>query len=134
MDRLLDRYMARFMAYAERAAQESNCSRLAVGAVLRPYQSDVTYTAANQAETSCEHDEDAPCKRAVHAEARVVAAAARAGNSTEGAQVFVTHAPCEVCAMLLVGAGVRTVYWRRPYRDTKGIELLVRNAVSVVQL
>jgi dCMP deaminase len=134
MDRLLDRFMARFMAHAERAAQESNCSRLAVGAVLRPYQSEVTYAASNQAETPCEHAENAPCTRAVHAEARVVAAAARAGNSTEGAQVFVTHAPCEVCAMLLVGAGVRAVYWRHPYRDMGGIELLARNSVSVVQL
>ena len=134
MDRLLGRFMARFMTHAERAARDGNCSRLAVGAVLRPYRSEVTYIAANQAETPCEHVEDTPCRWSVHAEARVVAAAARAGDSTEGAQVFVTHAPCEVCAMLLVGAGVRAVYWRHPYRDMRGIELLARNSVSVVQL
>lgn len=126
--------MDRFMAYAERVARDGNCSRLAVGAVLRPRQSAVIYAAANQAGTPCEHVKDAPCQRAVHAEARVVAAAARAGDSTKGAQVWVTHAPCEVCAMLLVGAGVGAVYWRRPYRDTKGIELLVRNSVVVVKL
>lgn len=128
--------MDHFMAYAERAAREGNCSRLAVGAVLhlRSHQSEVTYAAANRAETPCEHVEDAPCKRAVHAEARVVAAAARFGDSTEGSQVFVTHAPCEVCAMLLVEAGVVAVYWRHPYRDTNGIGLLARNSVSVVQL
>ena len=130
--------MDRFMAHAERAAQEGNCSRLAVGAALYPYhpydQNDHPYAAANRAETPCEHVKDAPCQRAVHAEARVVSAAARVGDSTEGAQVWVTHAPCEVCAMLLVGAGVGAVYWRHPYRDTKGLELLVRNSVIVVKL
>lgn len=43
---------------------------------------------------------------ASHAEANLVAFAARAGIRTEGCTVVVTHAPCASCARTLIQAGI----------------------------
>ena len=43
---------------------------------------------------------------ASHAEANLVAFAAREGIRTKGCTVFVTHAPCASCARTLIQAGV----------------------------
>jgi dCMP deaminase len=46
----------------------------------------------------------------VHAEANLIAHAARHGLNLRGSAVYVTHHPCSQCAALLVQAGVKTVY------------------------
>lgn len=42
----------------------------------------------------------------VHAEANLIAHAARNGVTLEGATVYCTHAPCAQCAALMIQAGV----------------------------
>ncbi len=42
----------------------------------------------------------------VHAEAAVLSVALRLGLSCQGAEIAVTHMPCDACARLLVEAGV----------------------------
>ena len=46
----------------------------------------------------------------LHAEANLVAHAARHGISLYQSSVFVTHYPCAQCAALLINAGVSSVY------------------------
>lgn len=46
---------------------------------------------------------------ASHAEANLIAFAARAGIRTDGCAVVVTHAPCAGCARTLIQAGIRMV-------------------------
>ena len=45
-----------------------------------------------------------------------MASAARAGVSVEGADAYLTHAPCRVCWQLLRAAGVDRIYFRNAYR------------------
>jgi dCMP deaminase len=45
-----------------------------------------------------------------HAEANLIAFAAREGIRTKGCSVYVTHYPCSSCARTLIQAGVNTVY------------------------
>ena len=54
--------------------------------------------------------------RAVHAEARLIAAAARTGVSTDGAAMYVTDFPCPPCAKLIAGAGIGRLYFREAMR------------------
>jgi dCMP deaminase len=69
---------------------------------------------------------------AIHAEATVVAQAARAGRALAGADLFVTTFPCPACARLIAEAGFRRCYFAGPYAlldgdtilRTAGIELL----------
>ncbi len=48
---------------------------------------------------------------ASHAEANLIAFAAREGISTKGCAVYVTHMPCAACARTLIQAGVRKVVY-----------------------
>ena len=46
---------------------------------------------------------------ASHAEANVIAFAAREGISTKGCTLYVTHAPCSACARSIIQAGITCV-------------------------
>lgn len=48
---------------------------------------------------------------ASHAEANLIAFAARRGIRTEGMSVYVTHCPCAACARTLIQAGVSEVIY-----------------------
>jgi dCMP deaminase len=72
------------------------------------------------------------CRNATHAEANALAFAAKQGISTDNSELFVTVAPCDVCAKLLIAAGVRRVYFEEDYRDPAGIELLKLAGIGCV--
>ena len=71
---------------------------------------------------------------AEHAEARLIAAAARAGRSTEGAIVYVTDFPCPPCAKLIAAAGVARVYFREGYAVLDGEDVLRGAGVELLQV
>jgi dCMP deaminase len=71
---------------------------------------------------------------ATHAEARLIAAAARAGHSTEGAVMYVTDFPCPPCAKLIAGAGVARVYYRDGYAVLDGEDVLREAGVEIFLL
>ena len=87
-----------------------------VGAVLVGPKLEVRLTAYNGPHRGVRDTSDRlerPRKYlfASHAEANLVAFAARAGITTEGCTVFVTHHPCASCARTLIQAGVREVIY-----------------------
>lgn len=67
----------------------------------------------------------------LHAETNCLAKIARSTNSSEGALLFVTHAPCLDCAKLIHQAGINSVYFRNAYRSTDGVSFLERCGVYV---
>ena len=67
----------------------------------------------------------------MHAETNSLAKIARSTNSSEGAALFVTHAPCLECAKLIYQAGINSVYYRNTYRSTDGIEFLEKCNINV---
>ena len=74
------------------------------------------------------------CTRAVHAEANLVAYAARLGVSLEGSTVYNTAGPCLPCAKLLVTAGIAEFWWHEPYwRMKEGLELIDAANIRVCQ-
>jgi dCMP deaminase len=48
---------------------------------------------------------------ASHAEANLIAFAARNGIATDGRTVVVTHQPCSSCAKALIQAGIKTIFY-----------------------
>ena len=115
-------------------AHRSTCQRLRVGAVLA-VDSRIVSTGYNGVASGlphCQHsDDDGQCLKAVHAEANVIAFAARNGISTEGSTLYVTHSPCLDCAKLLINAGVERVVYAEQYRSAAGLVLLERVGVPV---
>ncbi|QGJ92150.1 deoxycytidylate deaminase [Gordonia phage Lauer] len=79
----------------------------------------------------CVHTDETACTRAVHAEANVIASAAKYGVSLQGSEVYVTHSPCLSCAGLLVNAAISKVCYTTEFRDTSGIALLEAAGVTV---
>ncbi len=66
----------------------------------------------------------------VHAEANAIA---QVDGRLSDKVMFVTLAPCEVCAALLIQANIKTVFYHEPYRNMNGIEVLEKCNVQVSQ-
>ncbi len=69
---------------------------------------------------------------AIHAEAKLVANAAKSGTSLEGAEAFVTTFPCPNCARLLAEAGIKKVYYQKGYSLLDAEEILKAYGVEIV--
>lgn len=119
------------VAYA--VAQRSTCTRLHVGAVaaLEGRILSTGYNGAPSGTPHCTHPPSEPCQRSVHAEANVVAYAARHGVSLAGAEIYATDSPCYTCACLLINSGISAVVFNRLYRDRAGIILLTDVGIKV---
>jgi dCMP deaminase len=61
---------------------------------------------------------------AIHAEAAIVARAAREGMSLAGADLYVSTFPCPACARLVAQAGFARVYFAGPYATLDGDQVL----------
>jgi dCMP deaminase len=77
------------------------------------------------------NDHQAGCQRTIHAEANVIAYAARHGAACEGANLYSTHGPCLKCAQLIAAAGISSVVYEVPYRLPDGLELLDTLSIPV---
>lgn len=137
-------------------AERSTCSRLHVGAVAAREGRVIAsgYNGVVSGAPHCDHtcrcrenyyadDPDYagehaaicpainPCRESVHAEANVIAFAARWGSSLQGTTLYCTHAPCVECAKLIVNSGITDVIFAKFYRNGNGLELLMNNGVTV---
>jgi dCMP deaminase len=71
---------------------------------------------------------------ATHAEASLIAQAARDGLATRGAVLYVTDFPCPPCAKLIAAAGIAKLYFREGYAVLDGQDVLRDAGVEVVQV
>ena len=70
----------------------------------------------------------------LHAETNAIAKVSRSTNSSEGASIFITHAPCLECAKIIYQAGIKEVYYQHNYRTMAGIEFLKQCDIDVQQV
>jgi dCMP deaminase len=80
-------------------------------------------------DNTCENNNKTK-KDVVHAEINAIAKCARSTVSTDGAELYCTLSPCEECAKLIVQSGIIAVYYTKEYRDTSGLELLLKSKVK----
>ena len=69
----------------------------------------------------------------LHAESNAIAKLAKSNDSGNGADLFVTHAPCMECSKLIFQSGISRVYYSSDYRDDSGIKFLKQSGVEVVK-
>jgi len=67
----------------------------------------------------------------IHAEANAIAKLAKSTDSGDGADMFLTHAPCIDCAKQIFTAGIKKVYFGEHYRNTDGLDFLQKCNVEV---
>ena len=69
----------------------------------------------------------------IHAELNCILKAAREGVSVIDSTIYITTAPCLVCATMLLAAGVKRVVYKDEYRDMSGVDMLQDVGVECVQ-
>lgn len=115
----------------------SYCKRRKVGALMvkdRMIISDGYNGTPCGFENVCEDENGVTYPYVLHAEANAITKVAKSGNSSDGATIYVTDAPCVECSKLIIQAGIKRVVYSRAYRLTDGIELLQRAGVEVCQI
>ena len=137
-----EKFKSLYMDWAYRTAKLSHAKRLQVGAVIVKDDSVISYGYNgmpagwdNNCEDVIQHSDDTTSLKTkpevLHAESNAVAKLARSINSGNGADIFITHAPCLDCAKLVYQAGIKRVYFSTAYRDDSGIKFLERSGVTV---
>jgi dCMP deaminase len=113
-----------FMNMAKLAATRSTCLCRQYGAVIVRYNMVIStgYNGAVKKEQHCSEigclrtelgipaGENYELCRSVHAEANAIIQAAYTGAQTKGASLYVNGIPCQMCARMIINAGIREVY------------------------
>lgn len=125
------KYIEAHMKAAEVYSQLSSAKRLQVGCVVVKDNTiiGIGYNGmpsgwTNDCEIELGNGETKTKPEVLHAETNAIAKIARSTNSSDGAALFVTHAPCLDCAKIIHQAGINSVYYRNTYRSTEGVEFL----------
>lgn len=133
----MEKFDRSYLEMARIWAKNSYCRRRQVGALLvkgRMIISDGYNGTPSGFENVCEDENGDTKPYVLHAEANAITKVAKSGNSSEGATLYVTAAPCLECAKLIIQAGIRRVVYLDRYRMTDGIDLLRRAGIEVERL
>lgn len=118
-------------------AENSYCQRRKVGALIvkdRMIISDGYNGTPCGFENVCEDENGITKPYVLHAEANAITKVAKSNNSSDGATLYVTAAPCVECAKLIIQSGIRRVVYRDSYRITDGLDLMERAGIEILQI
>ncbi len=132
------------MQIAHLVATRATCPRRSVGAlIVRDKRILATgYNGAPRGLPHCPvdgHVKDWPegclraghCIRSLHAEQNALLQAAMIGIPCEGASMYVTCQPCNMCAKMIINAGIARVIYEGDYPDPFSLELFRDAALEV---
>lgn len=142
-----------FMKIAFLVGQESYCKRRQVGAVIVKDNNIIAlgYNGTPSGFENCCEDEyeavtgltpDDVIKEirlktkpeVLHAESNAISKCARSTYSSEGAEIYVTTAPCIECSKMIIQAGIKAVYYCEEYKTKDGLELLNKAGIKIKQI
>ena len=128
---------SRYLRMAIIWSENSYCIRRKVGALIvkdKMIISDGYNGTPSGFENICEDENNKTKPYVLHAEANAITKIARSNNSSNGATLYVTAAPCIECAKLIIQSGIKRVVYSESYRLDDGIQLLARAGIEVVFL
>ncbi|MDR2498724.1 MAG: dCMP deaminase family protein [Tannerellaceae bacterium] len=124
----------RYLRMALIWAENSYCERRKVGALIvndNRIISDGYNGTPSGFENICEDANNVTKPYVLHAEANAITKVAASSNSSRGATIYVTSAPCIECAKLIIQSGIRRVVYSEPYRVSEGCDLLKRAEIQL---
>ncbi|MCD8555363.1 MAG: dCMP deaminase family protein [Bacteroides graminisolvens] len=127
----------RYIRMAKIWAENSYCERRKVGALIvkdKMIISDGYNGTPSGFENICEDENNVTKPYVLHAEANAITKIARSNNSSDGATMYVTDAPCIECAKLIIQAGIKRLVYSKEYRVEDGINLLKKAGIEVIYL
>ena len=122
-----NKWYMRFLRRASIWAENSFCTRRKVGALIvkdKMIISDGYNGTPSGFNNVCEDNDGHTYPYVLHAEANAITKVSRSNNSSEGATLYVTAAPCIECAKLIIQAGINRVVFSDYYRIADGLDLL----------
>jgi dCMP deaminase len=129
-----ERYDRAYLRMAKEWATLSHCNRKQVGAIMvkdRIIISDGYNGTPSGFDNCCEDAEGLTQWHVLHAEANAILKVARSTQSCENATLYITLSPCKECSKLIHQAGIRRVVYAMDYRDTSGVDFLIKAGVEV---
>jgi dCMP deaminase len=138
-----------FMDIAKRVSEMSYAKRLKVGSILVKDGNIISFGWNGMPagwDNNCEDEvvvavvDGAPQKEikelrtkpeVLHAEQNLLMKISKSTNSSQGATMYVTCAPCIECAKLIYQSGISRLIYRDTYRSTDGIDFLNKSGVHV---
>ena len=118
------------MQIARDVSTRATCLRRQVGAVIVRDRRILTtgYNGSPMGLPHCLtegcHLVNGHCIRCLHAEQNAIIQGAYFGVSTDGAFLYCTHQPCNMCAKMIVNAGIKKVVIGGDYPDEFALEVL----------
>jgi len=134
-----------FMRVAFLICERSTCLRRRVGAVLVKDR-QILATGYNGAPKGIPHCESVGCLRkkldipsgqrheicrGLHAEQNVILQAASFGGSTKASTLYITSTPCNICAKMIINAGIEEVVIESEYPDKLAVEFLKKAGIAL---
>ncbi len=124
----------RYLRMAAIWSENSYCIRRRVGALIvkdKMIISDGFNGTPSGFENVCEDENNVTKSYVLHAEANAITKVAASSNSSKGATIYVTSAPCIECAKLIIQSGIERVVYSEKYRVEDGCNLLQRAGIQV---
>lgn len=124
----------RYLRMASIWAENSYCKRRQVGALIVKDQmiiSDGYNGTPAGFENVCEDEQNVTLPYVLHAEANAITKVAASSNSSKGATIYVTSAPCIECSKLIIQSGIVRVVYSEKYRTEEGCDLLKKANIQV---
>ena len=141
----MDKFDKAHMQTANVYAKLSPAKRLKVGCILVK-ENRIVSIGYNGTPSGWSNDCEYPSKRGaltgnvielktkpevLHAETNAIAKVAKSSESSEGATLYTTHAPCLECSKLIYQSGIVSVFYENEYRTQDGIKFLQKSGVIV---
>lgn len=111
---------AEMMRLAERITQNCDCADRKVGAVIALAEGGAI-SASNTAAWDDTNDN--------HAESKLIVMVELMRKSLEGATLYTTCRPCARCTAMLVGRGIKAIYYRDRQPEMGHLQQLVKDGV-----
>jgi dCMP deaminase len=128
------KYDRSYLKMAREWASLSYCDRKQVGALIvkdKMIISDGYNGTPSGFENICETEQGNTKWYVLHAEANAILKVAKSTQSTEGATLYQTLSPCKDCSKLIHQSGIKRVVFIKKYKDTEGVDFLIKAGVEV---
>ncbi len=136
-DKKQHKYDKAYLRIAAEWSKLSYCKRKQVGAIIvrdRMIISDGYNGTPSGFENCCEDTEGLTQWYVLHAEANAILKVARSTQTCDNATLYITLSPCKECSKLIHQSGIKRVVYKNGYRDTSGIDFLVKAGIEVAQI
>ena len=136
-----------FIQMAFLISKRATCIRRAVGAVIVK-DNKILATGYNGAPKGIKHCSETGCYRVnnnipsgqqldqcngTHAEQNAIIQAAITGVNIEGAILYCTTFPCNICAKMIINCGIEKIYYVGDYNDQRSKDLFKQINIKIIK-